>query len=144
MSNKLKSHASLIFGLFGGIIGLLWSYAILSLDGSDCSCGWPLFQATFAWPMVVGSIVGLLGAGVYAFARRTGGTLLMAGGVITSPILFFLLSGSLLNPGLLLSGIGFILAPGAIAGLLIFLGGLLSFHKTRRIIKNLHDGGWIP
>src|SRR5439155_24700874 len=52
--------------------------------------------------------------------------------------------GSWQNLGSLIFFSVFFFAPSYFASLLLFLGGLLVFQKTRRIIKSLHDGGWIP
>src|SRR6266571_2284569 len=104
MSQRLKIRAPTILGLLGSIVGLLYSYAVMSNDGYGCSlCStdaeWSFIQTFLGWPLIIGSL-------------------------LLFSVLFF--------------------APSYFASLLLFLGGLLAFQKTRRIIKRLHDGGWIP
>ena len=69
---------------------------------------------------------------------------MLSGAILASPLPFIIAAGSwqILGSLILLSVLLF--APNYLASLMLFLGGLLAFQKTRRIIKSLHDGGWIP
>jgi hypothetical protein len=142
MSQRLKIRAPIILGLLGSIVGLLYSYAVMSDNGDGCSCGWPIIQAFLGWPLIIGSVIGLGGC-VLCLARKPGGIFMLSGAVLASPLILLLVVGSWQNLGSLILSV-FFFAPSYFASLLLFLGGLLVFQRTRRIIKSLHDGGWIP
>ena len=147
MSRPLKRFAPSVLGLIGSGIGLVYSYALLSNNGDGCSCGWPFIQAFLGWPMVLGSLIGLAGCALYLVARRAGGgVLLLAGSILLSPFIFFsILAGSpFIIFSIIVSFFGVLIAPMLLAGLLMFLGGLLAFPRTRHLIKRWHDEGWIP
>ena len=149
MSRRLRRLASPIFGVLGGSFGFLWSYIFLGTSGDGCSCGWSIMQTLLGWPMLVGSIIGLGGAVAYIVTRKIGGLFLLAGAILASPLLFFIATGYWTDPVAMLSisfsYFGFlIIGPSSVAALLLFIGGLLSFSKTRHLIRTLHDGGWIP
>jgi len=92
----------------------------------------------------MGSVVGLAACVLYPVARKPSGIFLLSGAILVSPLPLIIAVGSwqILGSLILLSVLLF--APNYLASLLLFLGGLLTFQKTRRIIKSLHDGGWIP
>jgi hypothetical protein len=69
---------------------------------------------------------------------------MLSGAILASPLTLLLVVGSWQNLGSLIFFSVLFFAPSYFASLLLFLGGLLVFRKTRRIIKSLHDGGWIP
>ena|SRR2546427_5879277 len=143
MSQRLKIRASIILGLLGSIIGLLYSYVVMSDNGDGCSCGWPIIQAFLGWPLIIGSVIGLAGCVLCPLARKPGGIFMLSGAILASPLTLLLVVGSWQNLGSLILSVLFF-APSYFASLLLFLGGLLVYQKTRRIIKGLHDGGWIP
>jgi hypothetical protein len=127
-----------MLGLFGGGLGILSFYGLMSpaTDLSACSCGWSLVEGIVAWPVVASSL--LVGCAIFLFNRSAGGTLLLTGGVIASSTTVYV------ETVLFFSPLFFFLAPNLFFGLLLILGGLLAFPKTRHVIKNLHDGSWIP
>ena len=89
------------------------------------------------WPVVVGSVLGMAGGGLYLMNRTAGGAILLAGGLIVSfTTLFEML--------LLFGPLFFFLSPNLFFGLLLSQGGLLAFPRTRHLLKMLHAGGWIP
>ena len=93
--------------------------------------------------MLGGSVIGFAGFALYPTLRRTSGVLLLIAGVLVTPLTLFVAAGSL--PGLdALVLIGIFFAPSLLASFLLLLAGLLSFTKTRRLIKKWRDGGWIP
>src|SRR6266700_7717172 len=57
--------------------------------------------------------------------------------------LFFVALGSWPDLGALFL-VGIFFAPSFLASFLLLLAGLLSFTKTRHLIKKWRDGGWIP
>ena len=144
MSLELKRLSPSVMGLFGGILGLLYAFFLVSLDFSGCSCGFSLLQSFLALPLLAGSLVGLTGCFLYLFAKRSGGILLLVGGILASPLPLFIETGSLPGPVIILSYFGFLIAPSILSGLLLILGGLLAFPKTRHLIKRWHDDGWLP
>jgi hypothetical protein len=144
MSLGLKRLSPSVVGLFGGILGLLYGYFLTSLDFSGCSCGFSLLQSLLGLPLLAGSLIGLIGCFLYFFAKRAGGILLLVGGILASPLPLFIETGSLPGPVIILSYFGFLIAPSILSGLLLFLGGLLAFPKTRYLIKRWHDEGWLP
>src|SRR4029077_1577650 len=144
MSLGLKRLSPSVVGLFGGILGLLYAYFLVSLDFSGCSCGYSLLQSFLALPLLAGSLIGLTGCFLYLFAKRAGGILLLVGGILAFPLTLFIETGSLLGPVIILSYLGFLIAPSILSGFLLFLGGLLSFPNTRHLIRRWHDEGWLP
>jgi hypothetical protein len=91
----------------------------------------------------MGSVVGLAACVLYPVARKPSGIFLLSGAILVSPLPLIIAVGSwkILGSLILLS---VLLFPNYLASLLLFLGGLLTFQKTRHIIKSLHDRGWIP
>ena len=144
MSQRLKIRAPIILGLLGSIVGLLYSYAVMSYSGYGCQCDWSVIQTFFGWPLIIGSVIGLAACVLYPIARKPSGIFLLSGGILASPLTMLLVVGSWQNLGSLIFFSVLFFAPSYFASLLLFLGGLLAFPKTRRIIKSLHDGGWIP
>ncbi len=144
MSQRLKIRYPIILGLLGSIVGLLYSYALMSSNGDGCQCDWSVIQTFFGWPLIIGSVVGLAACVLYPVARKPSGIFLLSGAILASPLTMLLVLGSWQNLGSLIFFSVLFFAPNYFASLLLFLGGLLVFQKTRRIIKSLHDGGWIP
>jgi hypothetical protein len=141
MSSLLRRLTPSLLGLFGGGLGLLSYYSLMnpSLDLSACSCGWQTAEGIVTWPVVAGSLVGLLGCIVFLLNQYAGGTFLLAGGLVaSSTIVYTEFATFLLGP------LFFYLAPNLFFGLLLILSGLLAFPKTRHVIKTLHNEGWIP
>ena len=148
MSQQLKIRAPLILGLLGSIVGLLYSYAVMSDNGYACSlcstdADWSFVQTFIGTPLIIGSAVGLAACILYPVARKPSGIFLLSGAILASPLPLIIAGGSWPSLDFLLLSVLFF-APSYFASLLLFLGGLLAFRKTRRIIKSLHDGGWIP
>ena len=152
MSQRLKIRAPIILGLLGSIVGLLYSYAVMSYSGAGCECDWSVIQTFLGWPLIIGSVVGLAACVLYPVARKPSGIFLLSGAILASPLTsLIVISSSAKSWSVLGQNLGSLiffsvvfLAPSYFASLLLFLGGLLAFPKTRRIIKSLHDGGWIP
>ena len=144
MSRQVRRRASIILGLLGSIVGLLYSYAVMSYSGAGCECDWSFIQIFLGYPLIMGSVVGLAACVLYPVARKPSGIFLLSGAILVSPLPLIIAVGSwqILGSLILLSVLLF--PPNYLASLLLFLGGLLTFQKTRRIIKSLHDGGWIP
>jgi uncharacterized membrane protein len=144
MPQRLKTRAPIILGLLGSIVGLLYSYAVMSNNGDGCECDWSIIQAFLGWPLIIGSVVGLAACVLYPVARKPSGIFLLSGAILASPLTLLLVLGSWQYLGSLIFFSVLFFAPSYFASLLLFLGGLLAFQKTRRIIKRLHNGGWIP
>ncbi len=149
MSQRLKIRTPIILGLLGSIVGLLYSYAVMSNNGYGCSlcstdADWSVIQTFLGWPLIIGSVVGLAACVLYPVARKPSGIFLLSGAILASPFPLIIAVGSWQNLGSLIFFSALFFAPSYFASLLLFLGGLLAFQKTRRIIKSLHDGGWIP
>jgi hypothetical protein len=149
MSQRLKIRAPIILGLLGSIVGLLYSFAVMSSNGYGCSlcstdADWSVIQTFLGWPLIIGSVGGLAACVLYPVARKPSGIFLLSGAILASPLTLLLAFGSWQNFGSLIFFSVLFFAPSYFASLLLFLGGLLAFQKTRRIIKSLHDGGWIP
>ena len=144
MSQRLKIRAPIILGLLGSIVGLLYSYAVMSSNGEGCQCDWSVIQTFLGWPLIIGSVIGLAACLLYPVARKPSGIFLLSGAILASPLTLLLVVGSWQYLGSLIFFSVLFFAPSYFASLLLFLGGLLVFQKTRHIIKNLHDGGWIP
>jgi uncharacterized membrane protein len=144
MPQRLKTRAPIILGLLGSIVGLLYSYAVMSNNGDGCECDWSIIQAFLGWPLIIGSVVGLAACVLYPVARKPSGIFLLSGAILASPLTLLLVLGSWQYLGSLIFFSVLFFAPSYFASLLLSLGGLLAFQKTRRIIKRLHDGGWIP
>ena len=148
MSQRLKIRAPIILGLLGSIVGLLYSYAVMSNNGYACSlcstdADWSVIQTFLGTPLIIGSVVGLAACVLYPVARKASGIFLLSGAILTSPLPLIIAGGSWPSLDFLLLSV-FFFAPGYFVSLLLLLAGLLAFQKTRRIIKSLHDGGWIP
>src|SRR5436309_10584283 len=148
MSQRLKIRVPIILGLLGSIVGLLYSYAVMSNNGYGCllcstNADWSFAQTFLGWPLIIGSVVGLAACVLYPVARKPSGIFLLSGAILASPLPFIIAVGSWQILGLPLLSV-LLFAPNYLASLLLLLGGLLTFQKTRRIIKSLHDGGWIP
>jgi hypothetical protein len=141
VSRLLKRLAPSLLGLFGGGLGVLSYYDLMSpsLDLSACSCGWKAAEGIVTWPLVVGSLIGLVGCAVFLFNPNAGGTFLISGGVVASSTIVFAEVATLLFGPVILH-----LASNLFFGLLLILTGLLAFPRTRHLIKTLHDEGWIP
>ncbi len=136
-----------MLGFAGGAVGLLWAYSVISYNAAGCSCNWDFVQSSLGWPVLYGSLIGIAGGAIYEIERRVSGALLLLGGILASPLLFVFEVGSWTDLPRVISFFlifGVFLFPGFLAGFLLFLGGLLGFQRTRRIIRGLHDGGWIP
>jgi uncharacterized membrane protein len=144
MSKRLKIRAPIILGLLGSIVGLLYSYAVMSSNGDGCECDWSVIQTFLGWPLIIGSVFGLAACVLYPVARKPSGIFLLSGAILASPLPLIIAVGSWQYLGSLIFFSVLFFAPSYFASLLLFLGGLLVFQKTRRIIKRLHDGGWIP
>jgi len=144
MSRQVRRRAPIILGLLGSIVGLLYSYAVMSNNGDGCECDWSVIQTFFGSPLIIGSVIGLAGCVLYPVARKPSGIFLLSGAILASPLTMLLVLGSWQNLGSLIFFSVLFFAPNYLASLLLFLGGLLVFQKTRRMIKSLHDGGWIP
>ena len=144
MSQRLKIRAPIILGLLGSIVGLLYSYAVMSNNGDGCECDWSVIQTFLGWPLIIGSVGGLAACVLYPVARKPSGIFLLSGAILASPLPLIIAVGSWQYLGSLIFFSVLFFAPSYFASLLLFLGGLLAFQKTRRIIKRLHDGGWIP
>src|SRR5207249_5089064 len=143
MSRQVRRRAPIILGLLGSIVGLLYSYAVMSNNGDGCECDWSFIQTFLGSPLVIGSVVGLAACVLYPVARKPSGIFLLSGAILASPLPLIIAVGSWQNLGSLLLSVLFF-APSYFASLLLFLGGLLVFQRSRRLIKSLHDGGWIP
>src|SRR3989442_13794418 len=149
MSKRLKIRAPIILGLLGSIIGLLYSYAVMSNNGYGCAlcstdADWSFIQTFLGWPLIIGSVIGLVGCVLYPVARKPSGIFLQSGAILASPLTLLLVIGFWQNLGSLIFFSVLFFAPSYFASLLLFLAGLLAFQKTCRIIKSLDDGGWIP
>ena len=149
MSKRLRIRAPIILGLLGSIIGLLYSYAVMSNNGYGCSlcstdADWSFIQTFLGWPLIIGSVIGLVGCVLYPVARKPSGIFLLSGAILASPLTMLLVVSSWQYLGSLIFFSVLFFAPNYLASLLLFLGGLLVCQKTRRMIKSLHDGGWIP
>ena len=149
MLQRLKIRAPIILGLLGSIVGLLYSYAVMSNNGYGCSlcstdADWSFIQTLLGWPLIIGSVVGLAACVLYPVARKPSGIFLLSGAILASPLPLIIAVGSWQYLGSLIFFSVLFFAPSYFASLLLFLGGLLVFQKTRRIIRSLHDGGWIP
>jgi uncharacterized membrane protein len=144
MSKRLKIRAPIILSLLGSIVGLLYSYAVMSNNGDGCECDWSVIQTFLGWPLIIGSVGGLAACVLYPVARKPSGIFLLSGAILASPLPLIIAVGSWQYLGSLIFFSVLFFAPSYFASLLLFLGGLLVFQKTRRIIKSLHDGGWIP
>ena len=144
MSRQIRRRAPIILGLLGSIVGLLYSYAVMSNNGDGCECDWSFIQTFLGSPLVIGSVVGLAACVLYPVARKPSGIFLLSGAILASPLPLIIAVGSWHNLGSLLLLSVLLFAPNYLASLLLLRGGLLTFQKTRRIIKSLHDGGWIP
>ena len=144
MSRQVRRRTPIILGLLGSIVGLLYSYAVMSNNGDGCECDWSFIQTFLGSPLVIGSVVGLAACVLYPVARKPSGIFLLSGAILASPLPLIIAVGSWQNLGSLLLLSVLFFAPSYFASLLLLLGGLLTFQKTRHIIKSLHDGGWIP
>lgn len=139
LSRSLKAQSPFLLGLLAGGLGLLSIYELaLVLSGlTACSCPWDPAVGIVVWPVVAGSVLGIAGGAFYLMNRTAGGAVLLAGGLIVSSSTFFEML-------FLFGPLFFYLAPNLFFGLLLCLGGLLAFPRTRHLLKMLHERGWIP
>ena len=144
MSRQVRRRAPIILGLLGSIVGFLYSYAVMSYSGAGCECDWSFIQTFLGWPLIIGSVAGLAACSLYPVARKPSGIFLLSGAIVASPLPMITTVGSWQNLGSLIFFSVFFFAPSYFASLLLFLGGLLVFQRSGRIIKSLHDSGWIP
>src|SRR5712692_2491368 len=79
MSKRLKIRAPIILGLLGSIVGLLYSYAVMSSNGDGCECDWSVIQTFLGWPLIMGSVFGLAACVLYPVARKPSGIFLLSG-----------------------------------------------------------------
>src|SRR5881397_1458352 len=135
MSRQVRRRAPIILGLLGSIVGLLYSYAVMSYSGARCECDRSFIQIFLGWPLIMGSVVGLAACVLYPVARKPSGIFLLSGAILVSPLPLIIAVGSWQNLGSLLLSVLFF-APSYFASLLLLLGGLLTFQKTRHIIKS--------
>ena len=70
MSRQVRRRAPIILGLLGSIVGLLYSYAVMSYSGAGCECDWSFIQIFLGWPLIMGSVVGLAACVLYPVARN--------------------------------------------------------------------------
>src|SRR5438876_3929161 len=133
MSRQVRRRASIILGLLGSIVGLLYSYAVMSYSGAGCECDWSFIQIFLGYPLIMGSVVGLAACVLYPVARKPSGIFLLSGAILVSPLPLIIAVGSWQILGLLLLSV-LLFAPNYLASMLLLLGGLLTFQKTRRII----------
>src|SRR5207249_7339085 len=80
MSQRLKIRVPIILGLLGSIVGLLYSYAVMSNNGYGCllcstNADWSFAQTFIGWPLIIGSVVGLAACVLYPVARKPSGIL---------------------------------------------------------------------
>src|SRR2546430_16600028 len=113
----------------------------MSYNGAGCQCDWSVIQTFFGSPLIIGSVIGLAGCVLYPVARKPSGIFLLSGAILASPLTMLLVLGSWQNLGSLIFFSVLFFAPNYFASMLLFLGGLLVFQKTRRIIKSLHEIG---
>ena len=142
MRRVLTSHAPTLLGLVGGGVGLVIISVFIGSSPSglmSCSCGLVWVLDIIKWPIIVGSVSGLSGCFAYLANKYLGGALLLIGGVVALAPLLYIGAYTIFFPLLF-----FFLAPSLFFASLLVLGALLSFPKTRRILRTLHDGGWIP
>src|SRR2546422_7211504 len=116
MSQRLKIRAPIILGLLGSIVGLLYSYAVMSNNGYGCllcstDADWSFAQTFFGWPLIIGSVVGLAACVLYPVARKPSGIFLLSGAILTSPLPLIIAFGSWQNLGNLLLLSVFFFAP---------------------------------
>jgi len=142
-SRRLRRIAPSLLGFFGSVTALLYSLALIGNNGEGCSCSWAFIQTFVGWPMLAGSVIGFTGSGLYPALRRTSGVLLLMAGTLVTPLALFVAFGSWPDLGALFL-VGIFFAPSFLASFLLLLAGLLSFKKTRHLIKKWRDGGWIP
>src|SRR3989449_11237788 len=107
MSQRLKIRAPIILGLLGSIVGLLYSYAVMSNNGYGCllcstDADWSFAQTFFGWPLIIGSVVGLAACVLYPVARKPSGIFLLSGAILASPLTLLLVLGSWQNLGSLI------------------------------------------
>src|SRR6267378_7917097 len=107
MSQRLKELAPIILGFLGSIVGLLYSYAVMSKNGYGCSlcstdADWSFIQAFLGWPLTIGSVVGLAACVLYPVARKPSGIFLLSGAILASPLPLIIAVGSWQNLGSLL------------------------------------------
>src|SRR5439155_17604121 len=99
MSQRLKIRAPIILGLLGSIVGLLYSYAVMSNNGYGCSlcstnADWSFVQTIIGTPLIMGSVVGLAACVLYPVARKPSGVFLLSGAILASPLPLIIVGGS--------------------------------------------------
>jgi len=142
-SRRLRRIALSLLRFFGSVAALLYSLAFVVKNGDGCNCNWAFIQTFLGWPILAGSVIGFIGSGLYPAYRRTSGVLLLMAGALVTPLAFFVALGSWPDLGAFFL-VGIFFAPSFLASFLLLLAGLLSFTKTRHLIKKWRDGGWIP
>jgi len=142
-SRRLRRIAPSLLGPFGSVTALLYFLSLIGNNGDGCNCNWAFIQTFLGWPILAGSVIGFIGSGLYPALRRTSGVLLLIAGALVTPLAFFVALGSWPDLGALFL-VGIFFAPSFLASFLLLLAGLLSFTKTRHLIKKWRDGGWIP
>src|SRR6266705_1732161 len=94
MSRQIRRRAPIILGLLGSIVGLLYSYAVMSNNGDGCECDWSFIQTFLGWPLIIGSVIGLAACVLYPVARKPSGIFLLSGAILASPLPFIIAGGS--------------------------------------------------
>src|SRR6266508_288019 len=107
MSQRLKIRTPIILCLLGSIVGLLYSYAVMSNNGYGCSlcstdADWSFIQTFLGWPLIIGSVVGLAACVLYPVARKPSGIFLLSGAILASPFPLIIAVGSWQNLGSLI------------------------------------------
>src|SRR5438477_10819272 len=98
MSQRLKIRAPIILGLLGSIVGLLYSYAVMSNNGYACSlcstdADWSVIQTFLGTPLIMGSVVGLAACVLYPVARKPSGIFLLSVAILVSPFALIISGG---------------------------------------------------
>jgi hypothetical protein len=125
-----------ILGILGGTLGIFASVSFYGVFASAC-CGFEYF-ALLAIFGVLGAALGITGGVFASIWRRVGGLILFGATVVTIALwLPFLVYLSPLGWMFFIIGFAWWVLP-------ILLGGLLAFPKSRRILKQLHNDGWLP
>ncbi len=139
LTHQLWKIKQPMLGLLGGVLGLLVSLSFGKIDFSSLSCGCEFFGATVV-PSILGSILGIGGGAFSLIRKREGGLILFAGTMVAVSPWLVILGNSHLS----WIPFAFYIIYFAWWNALILFGGLLAFTRTRRILKRLHEGGWIP
>src|SRR5207247_5878470 len=138
MCRQVRRRAPIILGLLGSIVGLLYSYAVMSNNGDGCKCDCSFIQTFLGSPLVIGSVVGLAACVLYPVARKPSGIFLLSGAILASPLPLIIAVGSWQYLGSLLLFSVLFFAPSYFASLLFLLGWFLTFHNHRLLFQILH------